>query len=122
MSRKPSIAIIDDDDSFRTALVDSLSSLGYDGCGFASAEDFVAGERKGSCDCIITDIHMPGMSGFDLQRLLASHHSRIPVIMITARTEPDLEARVTSSGALCLLHKPFETEVLLGCLARALGA
>ncbi len=120
MSREPLIAIIDDDESFRTALVDSLCSLGYGVRGFASAEEFVAGDGEDSCDCIITDIHMPGMSGFDLKRLLASRASDVPIIMITARAEPDLEARAAASGAVCLLRKPFETDALIDCLARAL--
>ena len=120
MSRPPLIAVIDDDDPFRTALVESLLSLGYGARGFASAEEFVTADGQGACDCVITDIHMPGMSGFDLKRLLTTRDSGVPVIMITARTEPDLEARATASGAVCLLRKPFDAEALLGCLKRAL--
>jgi FixJ family two-component response regulator len=60
-----SIAVIDDDDSFRIALVESLHSLGYNARGFASAEEFITWEADASCDCVITDIHMPGMSGLE---------------------------------------------------------
>ena len=66
MSRELLIAVIDDDDLFRTALADSLGSLGYDAREFASGEEFIASEGQGRCDCVITDIHMPGMSGFEL--------------------------------------------------------
>jgi FixJ family two-component response regulator len=120
VSRELQIAVVDDDESFRTALVESLLSLGYGVSGFASAEDFVAGDR--SCDCVITDIHMPGMSGIDLKRLLGARGSKVPVIMITARTAPDLEARAVNGGAVCLLKKPFETNALIDCLERALKA
>jgi FixJ family two-component response regulator len=65
---------------------------------------------------------MPGMSGLDLKRLLTNLGSAVPVIMITARTEPDLEARAAASGAVCLLRKPFEIEALLKCLKTALNA
>ncbi len=116
------IAVVDDDASFRTALVDSLCSLGYGVCGFASAEDFFAANAEGSCDCIITDIHMPGMSGLDLKGLLAARESRVPVIMITAHEEPTLEAKASAIGAVCLLRKPFEAGALVGCLERALQA
>jgi FixJ family two-component response regulator len=118
--REPLIAVIDDDDSFRMALAESLCSLGYGARGFASAEEFIAGDGEGSCDCVVTDIHMPGMSGLDLKRLLVSRGSKLPVIMITARAEPGLEAKATSSGAVCLLRKPFESSALIGCLERAL--
>jgi FixJ family two-component response regulator len=120
VSREHQIAVIDDDEPFRTALVESLCSLGYGVCGFASAEDFFAANGEGSCDCVITDIHMPGMSGLDLKRLLMARDWRVPVIMITARGEPGLEAKAAASGAVCLLRKPFGADALIGCLEKAL--
>jgi DNA-binding response OmpR family regulator len=63
---------------------------------------------------------MPGMSGLDLTRLLSDSGPRVPVIMITARTEPDLEAKVAAGGAVCLLRKPFEMDALRACLKKAL--
>jgi FixJ family two-component response regulator len=120
VSAELQIAVIDDDEPFRTALLESLRSLGYGARGFASAEEFVAAEGDGDCDCVITDIHMPGMSGLDLKQLLAVRDCRVPVIMITARAEPRLDVRVAASGAVCLLRKPFEASALIGCLERAL--
>jgi FixJ family two-component response regulator len=120
VSREPLIAVIDDDEPFRTALVESLCSLGYRARGFASGEEFFAASGESSCDCVITDIHMPGMSGLDLQRLLMARDLRLPVIMITARGEPGLDARVVASGAVCLLRKPFGADALIGCLEKAL--
>jgi FixJ family two-component response regulator len=122
VSRKHLIAVIDDDEPFRVALVDSLSSLGYGVRGFPSAEEFIAGDGTKPYDCVITDIHMPGMSGFDLMRRLLAHHPSIPVIMITAHAEPGLEARAAAIGAVCLLQKPFEADALIDCLERALKA
>jgi FixJ family two-component response regulator len=116
------IAVIDDDEQFRTALVESLCSLGYGVRGFKSAEEFVAADGEGACDCVITDIHMPGMSGLDLKRQLMARDCRLPVIMITARADPELEARAVAGGAIGLLRKPFEANALLGCLERALNA
>jgi hypothetical protein len=63
---------------------------------------------------------MPGMSGLDLKRLLTAHDSKVPVIMITARAEPRLEAKALASGAVCLLRKPFEANALIACLEAAL--
>jgi FixJ family two-component response regulator len=120
VSSEPLIAVIDDDEPFRTALVESLYSLGYRACGFASAEEFFAASGESSCDCVITDVHMPGMSGLDLQRLLMARDRRVPVIMITARGDPGLEARAAASGAVCLLRKPFGADALIGYLEKAL--
>ena len=122
MPRDLLVAVIDDDEPFRTALVESLASLGYGVRGFASAEDFVAADGETTCDCVITDIHMPGMSGFELKRQLASRESSMPVIMITARTDCALDARAAASGAVCLLRKPFASSALVHCLEKAFSA
>ena len=118
MSTEPLVAVIDDDDPFRTALVESLCSFGYRVRGFASAEEFIAANLEPSCNCIITDIHMPGMNGLDLKRHLVARSSNVPVIMITAQAEERLEARVAACGAVCLLRKPFESDDLIGWLKR----
>jgi FixJ family two-component response regulator len=116
------IAVIDDDESFRVALVENLLSLGYAARGYASAEDFIAGEAGASYDCVITDIHMPGMSGLELARLLAGRPRRVPVVMVTARSDLDIDADAAAKGAICLLRKPFKTEALIDCLGKALKA
>lgn len=121
MSKEAFVAVIDDDEGFRTALVDSLSSLGYGARGFASANEFFTGNGDRSFNCVITDIHMPGMSGFDLKRLLVSRESKVPVIMITAGVEPGLEEKAAAVGAICLLRKPFESSTLIACLDKALA-
>jgi FixJ family two-component response regulator len=116
------IAVIDDDESFRTALVDSLGSFGFGVREFACAEDFVEADGIDSCHCVITDIHMPGMSGIELKRALVSRDYQVPVIMITARAEPGLDAKVAASGAVGLLIKPFESHALMDCLKKVLAA
>jgi FixJ family two-component response regulator len=122
VSRELLIAVIDDDEPFRTALVESLGSLGYGTHGFGSAEQFVASDAATSCDCVITDVHMPGMSGLDLKRLLAARGSKVPVIMITAHSDPGLETTAAAMGAVCLLRKPFASETLVHCIDKALNA
>jgi FixJ family two-component response regulator len=116
VSRELSLAVIDDDDSFRAALVESLHSLGYGVSGFASAEEFVATGDETRYDWIITDIQMPGMSGLDLKRKLTGPGLVPPFIMITARADPTLQAKAKASGAVCFLRKPFEIDALIGCL------
>jgi FixJ family two-component response regulator len=114
------IAVVDDDESFRIALVGLLCSLGYEAQGFSSAVEFINGGGEEPCDCIITDFKMPKMSGLDLIQLLNARGSTVPVIMVTGCSEPGLEAKVAAGGAVCLLTKPFEADALIGSLERAL--
>ena len=114
------IAVIDDDESFRIALVESLGSLGYGARGFASAEEFITSEADASYDCVITDIHMPGMSGLELARLLISRPRRLPVVLVTARSDSHIDAHAAATHAICLLRKPFNTDALIDCLDKAL--
>ena len=120
MSHERLIVVIDDDESFCLALVGLLRSLGYEAHGFVSAEAFLGSDAIGRCDCVISDIHLPGMSGIDLKALLATRDRPMPVIMVTARKDPDLQARALKSGAVCLLTKPLQTTTLIECLNKAL--
>lgn len=113
------ISIIDDDDSLRSALVGLLRSHGYAASGYGSAEEYLSA-APGS-DCIVTDIHMPGLSGIELKEELSRRGDLTPVIMITARGEPGLEARARASGAACFLKKPFDTNELVGFIESALA-
>jgi FixJ family two-component response regulator len=115
------ISIVDDDASMREALVGLVRSLGYEARDFASAEDFLASNDLGSFSCAITDIQMPGMSGFELKRELSTRHGSLPVIMITAGAEPGIEEKAMSNGATCVLRKPFDAQTLVSCLQRILG-
>jgi FixJ family two-component response regulator len=116
------ISIIDDDPSMRQMLVSLIRSLGYDARAFASGEGFLASDDFEVFTCVITDIHMPGMDGFELkQRLDDKCDGPLPVIMITARTEPDIEERAISSGAIGFLRKPFDGQVLATFIEKALA-
>ena len=119
MSRDLEIAVIDDDQSFRMALVESLSSLGYGADGYASVEDYIGSTGGKSFDCVVTDIHMPGISGLDLMKRLAAGGSTTPVVLITARSDTNLEAKAAAAGAACLLRKPFEINDLIECIEGA---
>jgi FixJ family two-component response regulator len=114
------ISVIDDDESFRIALVGLLRSVGYEAQGFSSAVEFINSGEEEACDCIITDFCMPRMSGLDLIQVLTARGSTVPVIMVTGRPEPGLEAKVAAGGAVCLLMKPFEDDALIHYLERVL--
>ena len=113
------ISIVDDDNSMRDMLVSLLRSFGYDARAFASAEEFLAADDLEKFTCTITDIHMPGMSGFELKERLDELNGSMPVIMITARTEAHVEDRalqVAPSVSSTSLLKPKRLSAALGRL------
>ena len=120
MPAGPLIAVIDDDESMRNAVVALVRSAGYQADGFASAEEFLGCGTVQGFACVITDIQMPGMSGIDLKQHLAKAQCAVPVIMITARHDPGLEGKAMRSGAACFLRKPFQADMLIDCLENAL--
>lgn len=122
MAKSHVISIIDDDPSVREATQSLIRSLGYDAQVFASAEEYLQSDNLTDSACLITDLHMPGMSGSDLQdRLIADGH-RIPIIFVTAYYEDRIRDRVMDAGAFGFLRKPFNDESLIACLDRALHA
>ena len=122
LPKVPVIAIVDDDDSFRHATMSFIRSLGYAALQFASAEAFLKSSQLHDADCLISDVQMPGMNGIELQGKLIDEGPHFPVIFITAFPEIKARARALAAGATCFLAKPFNDEVLITCLNKALGA
>ena len=118
---KPLISIVDDDEAICRALQALMQSLGYRAGIYTSADAFLASKVASFSRCIITDVQMPGLGGFDLKRRLNEEGCETPVIMITARMEAHLDAEARKIGAICLLQKPFEANALISCLERALA-
>jgi FixJ family two-component response regulator len=116
------ISIIDDDPSVREATQSLIRSLGYDAQAFASAEEYLQSDSVNDSSCLITDLHMPGMSGTDLQDRLIAEGYQIPIIFVTAYYEDRVRDRVMDAGAFGFLRKPFNDESLIACLDRALNS
>jgi FixJ family two-component response regulator len=116
----PFLAIVDDDEALCSSLVDLMRSIGYRAEAFASAETFLMSPNRFSLDCIIADVHMPGMGGLNLLPELHKQGIMTPVILITALPDEHLDEEAASRGALCLLRKPFETSRLLNRIERSL--
>jgi FixJ family two-component response regulator len=115
------IAIIDDDEELCLSLVDLIHSVGHRAEPFASAESFLSSPNLPIFDCIVADVHMPGMSGFDLVRRLRREDRATPVILITALPDDHLDEEALSAGALSLMRKPFEAAILLESVERSLS-
>jgi FixJ family two-component response regulator len=122
MSTAPMIAIVDDDKGARDALGMLMRSLGHNASAFGSAEEFLKSEKLNDTLCLITDLHMPGLSGLDLQNRLIADAHRIPIIFITGDPTDSTRACAMKAGAVGFLSKPFKNDHLLACLETALKA
>ena len=92
-AKVPTIAIVDDDPSVRITMSSLVRSLGFNAMAFSSAEEYLLSPHRYRCSCLISDVQMPGMSGFDLQSQLAAQDHRVPIIFITAFPHPNIEKR-----------------------------
>jgi FixJ family two-component response regulator len=116
------IAIIDDDVGIRNALRALMRSASYRTETFPSAEEFVASDGASLSDCVITDVAMQGMSGLELAALLKSRGCTVPVILISALTDKDLELKALFNGARCLLRKPVESNALISLVEESIAS
>ena len=121
MSHVPVIAVVDDDAAIREAMDDLLDSYGYKCVQFASAEDFLAFERRDGFDCMIVDVKMPGLSGIELQDLLNNVDDSPPIIFVTSYKDEKTRASCMNGGALAVFTKPVEVEQFIERLRSAIG-
>jgi FixJ family two-component response regulator len=114
------VAIVDDDEEVRSAVQSVLKSAGFQPQSFPSAEEFLRSGTRTETACLITDLQMPGMDGFELQARLTEDGDGIPIIFITAYGNARTRMRAMESGALDFLEKPFDDAVLLERVRTAL--
>jgi FixJ family two-component response regulator len=120
LTKAPTIAIIDDDETIRTGLHFLVASLGYDVYSFGSAADFLQSEQLHDSSCVISDVRMPFMSGIQLQAHLRSVGYKVPFIFITALPEESIRRQAFDDGAIGFLNKPLDDQALIACLQKAL--
>jgi FixJ family two-component response regulator len=119
--RAKMVAIVDDDESVRSALQGLMKAVGLRTQVFTSAEEFLNSGQQDHTACLIADIRMPGMSGLDLQARLNSERRRIPIIFITAHGDTNMRMQALRAGAVEFLAKPFSDDVLLEHVRAALA-
>lgn len=105
--------VVDDDISIRRALRRLLRSVGYHALTFESAEEFLELTPDPDEGCLILDIHLPKMTGLDLQEKLASRGAKYAIIFMTAFDNPQWQERAMKMGAVAFLRKPFKVQALL---------
>jgi FixJ family two-component response regulator len=113
---KPLVAVVDDEESVRRALERLFRSAGLETETFPSGGAMLEDLARREPDCVVLDLHMPGMSGFELQGLLAQRSRRIPVVVLTAQDTPETFARAMEGGASAYLRKPVDGDALLAAV------
>ena len=120
---KPTIAVVDADASVCRAISRLLRSLGMNANAFTSGREFIEHiEMMPSFhpDCVVLDVQMPGMNGLEVQDLLIRSDNSLPIIFITAHEEMGVRERALQAGAVALLSKPFNDELLIKTLDEAI--
>jgi FixJ family two-component response regulator len=114
------VFVVDDDAEVRAAMQRLLKTVGLHAEGFASAKDFLERSMPQGPSCLILDVRLPGMSGFDVQRKLVAAGIDLPIIFITAHADVPLAVRAMKSGAVEFLTKPVRGQDLLDAVEQAL--
>jgi FixJ family two-component response regulator len=114
------ISIVDDDAAIREALKSLMRSVRFSVDAFASAEEFLASKRLDDTECLILDLYLPGMSGFELQEQLRTQGRGIPIIFITAHADDSSRQRALKGGAVELLGKPVRRDALFKAIQSAI--
>jgi len=113
------VAILDDEPEMRKALRRLLTCRGFRVEEYERGEDLLAALNAQPLDCLLLDLHMPGIAGFDVLETFRSRQIPVPVIVITAHDEPGTADRVRVLGASAYLKKPVDRDALLSAIAAA---
>ena len=114
------IVIVEDDAGMSKAVGRLLRVAGFQAVLFSSAEALLETDAANSADCLVLDVHLPGLSGFELRRRLAGSGHAMPVIFVTAHDEPSTRAEAEGLGCSAYFRKPFNGRALLKAIHLAL--
>ena len=114
------VFVVDDDSSIREAIKSLIRLVGLRVETFGTAQEFLQSKRPDLPGCVVLDVELPGLSGLDLQRELAAHGVKLPIIFITGHGDIPTSVRAMKAGALEFLTKPFHDQDLLDAIRQAL--
>jgi FixJ family two-component response regulator len=114
------VFVVDDDVSVRESVELLIKFAGWQPETFASAKDFLARPRISTPCCLVLDVSLPDLNGLELQKLIASERTDMPIIFITGHGDVPMTVQAMKAGAVEFLTKPFDDEVLLGAIRHAL--
>jgi FixJ family two-component response regulator len=115
------IAVVDDEEPVRKALKRLLRAAGFEAEGYASGQAFLDGAAAKPPNCVLLDLHMPGLSGQLLLARIGKMAGRPPVVVITAHDTPETRDECLAAGAAAYLRKPLDDRLLLNAVSAALS-
>ena len=118
--QQPIVFVVDDDLSVRESLELLIQFAGWHPEIFASAEEFLAHPRTATPSCLVLDVSLPDLNGLELQKLIASERTDMPIIFITGHGDVPMSVQAMKAGAVEFLTKPFDDEVLLSAIRHAI--
>lgn len=122
MNAQPVVHVVDDDGAIRDALVLLLEAAGHTACAHADGATFLEALDPVQPGCVVADVRMPGLSGLDVQRVLRDRRVDLPVIIITGHADVAMAVQALKDGAADFIEKPFDEDVLLSAVGRALDS
>jgi FixJ family two-component response regulator len=113
----PYVAIVDDEEPVRKALKRLLRASGLEADTYASGKEFLEASSTRMPDCVVLDLHMPGMSGLQVLQELRQAKKSLPTVVITAYDEPASREQCLAAGAAAYLRKPLDERLLLNAIS-----
>jgi len=113
-----SVIVVDDDDAVRDSLKTLLELQSFTVATFETCQEFLSADVADGATCLVLDIHLPGMSGFDLMEVMRRAKQIVPTILITARCDNAIRDRARALGVVALLEKPIEFTALMSAIDR----
>ena len=120
MTEMATVHVVEDDASFRVALVRLLRAVGFQARAYASADEFLLAERNNLPECLLLDVGLPRLSGVELQAALARSGDPIPIVFLTGRGDIPMAVQAMKEGAVNVLTKPIQREALLAAIGEAI--
>jgi two-component system, LuxR family, response regulator FixJ len=114
------VYIVDDDDAVRDSLKGLLESQSYGVEAFASGSEFLKRHTRDFAGCLVLDVNLPELDGFEILARLGPARAELPVIMITAQGNPAIESRALEAGATAFIGKPFAADAFLALIRKAM--
>jgi FixJ family two-component response regulator len=121
MSEEPTVIVVDDDSDLRESLVGLLRSVGLQARAHASVSEFLEHGRPAGPACLVLDVRLPGRSGLDLQRELATSNISVPIIFVTGYGDVPMTVQAMKGGAIEFLTKPFREQEILDAIQKGLA-
>ncbi|MGX5830153.1 response regulator transcription factor [Mesorhizobium sp. 43Arga] len=122
IAESPLAILVDDDAEVRDSLEELLNSVGIDSISFSSAQEVLSSKLPDRPGCIVLDVRMPGLSGMDLQQLLATKEILTPIVFLTGHGDIAMSVDAMKAGAVDFLTKPVRDQTFLDAVSTAISA